>query len=117
MRSVNTDCTSPERRDFANAKSCGTRVREPGTLTGIAVESPSLARTLDALIGTVVTDETGLSGQFDFTLKWAPDGAAGASDGLSIFTAVQEQLGLKLEPRRTPVDVIVVKRIERPTEN
>jgi len=117
MRSVNTDCTSPERRDFANANSCGTRVREPGTLTGIATESSSLARALDALIGTVVTDETGLRGPFDFTLKWSPDNSTGAADGVPIVTAVQEQLGLKLEPRRTTVEVVVVKRIERPTEN
>jgi uncharacterized protein (TIGR03435 family) len=117
MRSVTVDCTTEDRREFANPNSCGTRVPMPGTLTGTAVEAPSLARTLDALIGTVVTDETGLRGQFDFTLKWSPDSSTGAADGVPIFTAVQEQLGLKLDPRRTQVDVVVVKRIERPSEN
>ena len=117
MRSVNIDCTSPERRDPAlNRNPCGFR-NSPGTAIGTAVLMPMLVSLLDARLGTLVTDETGLSGQFDLTLKWDPDRAAAAADGVTIFTALQEQLGLRLDPRRTPVDVIAVKRIERPTEN
>jgi uncharacterized protein (TIGR03435 family) len=76
-----------------------------------------------------VLDRTGLTGPFDLELEWMPDpfqappltggdGRAGASDldSLpSLFTAVQEQLGLKLESARGPVDVIVIEHAERPT--
>jgi uncharacterized protein (TIGR03435 family) len=69
-----------------------------------------------------VVDETGLSGEFDIELDWLPDtdpsslsGPPTQVDGVSIFTAVQEQLGLKLEPKKGPVDVIVIDHAEKPT--
>ena len=70
-------------------------------------------------------DKTGLSGLFDFHLQYAPDDAmpygatAPAADpaGPSIFTAVQEQLGLKLEPTKAPVRVLIVDRAEKPSDN
>jgi uncharacterized protein (TIGR03435 family) len=55
-----------------------------------------------------VLDRTGLEGRYDFELQWSD---------VSIFTALQEQLGLKLEPTKGPVDVVVIDRVERPTEN
>src|SRR5688572_13858254 len=71
-----------------------------------------LAGTLQSMVGRPVLDRTGLTGAFDIDLRW--DGAeTGAkpgtvsADATSIFTAVQEQLGLKLEPRRSPFDVLV----------
>ena len=57
---------------------------------------------------------TGLKGSFDVDLEWASDPG---SDKPSIFTAVQEQLGLKLEFERNPVDVLVIDHVERPTED
>ena len=85
----------------------------------------------------VVLDRTGLAGEFDYQLEWTPDELPpplppdSASprpdvppppppapvDGPSIFTAVQEQLGLKLESTRGPVDVLVIDRAERPSED
>jgi uncharacterized protein (TIGR03435 family) len=62
-----------------------------------------------------VVDRTGLEGRFDVELEWSPDQAA--TDKPSIFAAVQEQLGLKLESDRGPVDVVVIDHIERPTED
>ena len=60
-----------------------------------------------------VVDATGLGGKFAFSLEWAAE-----PDGPSVYSAVQEQLGLKLEPRRMPIEVITVTRAERiPTEN
>jgi uncharacterized protein (TIGR03435 family) len=68
-------------------------------------------------------DATGLTGTFDIDLVWALESTADSGVGqlspvetsASIFTAVQEQLGLKLEPARGPVDVLVVESIRRPT--
>jgi uncharacterized protein (TIGR03435 family) len=76
-------------------------------------------------VGRMVLDRTGLSGAFDLDLEWTPErtalagdaspGAPPASEGPSIFTALQEQLGLKLDSRRGPVDVLVIDHVERPT--
>jgi len=72
--------------------------------------------------GRVVIDKTGLTGKYDIVLTWSPDPAA-SEDGpvsaspSSIFTAVQEQLGLKLEPSRGPVKSFVIDHIEKPSEN
>jgi uncharacterized protein (TIGR03435 family) len=77
---------------------------------------PRLAEILTGQIGELVTDRTGLSGQYDFTLEWVPtlhDGAAGPS----LFTALVEQLGLRLESAKRPMEAIVIDRIERPSED
>jgi uncharacterized protein (TIGR03435 family) len=63
-------------------------------------------------VGRVIVDETGLQGAFDFELTFAPDGDPTAA---SIVTALQEQLGLKLEAGRGPIEVLVVDRATRPT--
>jgi uncharacterized protein (TIGR03435 family) len=75
-----------------------------------------------------VVDKTGLAGNYDANLTWTPDQMPqrppGAPElppvdpnGPSIFTAVQEQLGLKLESQKGPVAVLVIDRVERPKEN
>ena len=69
-----------------------------------------------------VVDMTGLEGYFDITLDWRPDTPQSAASSRndsrpSIYTAVQEQLGLKLEPRSAPVECIVIDHVERPSEN
>ena len=70
----------------------------------------------------MVIDRTGLSGAFDFELKWTPDnlragspGATSVGDNATLFTALQEQLGLKLDAQRGPVEFLVVDSAERPT--
>jgi len=75
-----------------------------------------LASYIGNRLGAIVQDQTGIKGAYDFTLEWAPDQAANAS-APSLITAIQEQLGLKLESRKSPVEVLVIDRIERPTEN
>ena len=63
---------------------------------------------------SLVVDHTGLDGNYQFTLKWSPDSrAAGASDAPSLFVALQEQLGLKLEATKGPVKVLVIDHIEK----
>jgi len=64
-----------------------------------------------------IMDQTGLTGRYDLTLKWASVDDAREPDGPSLFTAIQEQLGLKLESTKAPVDVLVIDHIERPSEN
>jgi uncharacterized protein (TIGR03435 family) len=73
----------------------------------------------------VVLDRTGLAGRFDVDLSLTPDqmrrpdapGPGASFDGPSIFTTLQEQLGLKLESTRAPVEVVVVDAAQHPTEN
>lgn len=83
----------------------------------IAARSNSMGDIARALIGSVdriVVDRTGLEGGFDLDLVWAPNPIPEQS-GPSVFTALQEQLGLKLESSRAPVDVVVIDRIEQPS--
>ena len=70
-------------------------------------------------VGRPVIDETNLAGQFEWELKWTPDSPDGNApvDAVSIFTALQEQLGVKLEPSRGQVDVLVIDSIAPPSEN
>ena len=77
--------------------------------------------------GVKVVNKTGLSGFFDFDITWTPDAFRGTfdrarfpsvdPDGPSIFTAVQEQLGLKLESQKGEGEVLVIDRLEHPTED
>jgi uncharacterized protein (TIGR03435 family) len=67
-----------------------------------------------------VLDKTGLAGHYDITLNWTPEFAgppALDSNGVNVFTAVQEQLGLKLEPQKAPVELLVIDHAEKPSEN
>ena len=84
---------------------------------------PSFVRSLAGLTGRIVQDRTGLTGGFDFDLEFTPEPgsasetSAPAANGGSIFTALEEQLGLKLRPVRRQVQVVVIDRVEQPTEN
>jgi len=95
-----------------------------GRLTGNRVSMALLATLLSRLEQQMIVDRTGLTGEFQVTLRWTPGtgSAAMASDetaaGASLFAAIQEQLGLRLESRKGPLDVSVVDRAERtPSEN
>ena len=73
---------------------------------------------LSNTVGRPVIDKTGLTGRYNIDLKWTPDELEGTPDaGPSIFTALHEQLGLKLVPTKAPVDVLVVEQVERTSEN
>jgi uncharacterized protein (TIGR03435 family) len=78
-----------------------------------------LAFALQLIVSRPVVDQTGLTRKYDFSLKWTPessnDDSPDAPPGL--YTAIQEQLGLKLTSKRIPVDVIVIDKVERPTSN
>ena len=81
-------------------------------------------RVLSTIVGRVVVNRTGLEGNWDLALEYAPDssavsaaGQAAAIDRPSIFAALQEQLGVKLEPGRAPVSVIAIDDIRRPVDD
>jgi uncharacterized protein (TIGR03435 family) len=90
-----------------------------GRMTGTGQSMEALVNALGGFgLSRMVLDRSGLKGQFDFELRWTPDAAAGqaqANDAPSIFAALQEQLGLRLESQRGPVEFLVVDSIERPT--
>jgi uncharacterized protein (TIGR03435 family) len=95
-----------------------------GRFTGHAMQLGSLISILSNQLHRPIVDKTGLTGRYDINLHWTPDQVPGSVDatstdasGPSIFTAVQEQLGLKLQPAKAPVDVIVIDHIEQPTAN
>ena len=77
-----------------------------------------LASALSPQVARVVVDRTGLSGFFEADIEFATDALTNAAaERPSLFTALEEQLGLRLEPARGPVEVLVIDRVERPTEN
>jgi uncharacterized protein (TIGR03435 family) len=108
---------------------CGMRT-SPGQMMGGGFPLSQLASALSQMVQRTVVDQTGLTGNYDLELTYTPDQAPrgdpppGAPalppidpNGPSIFTALQEQLGLKLDSQRGPVDVVVVDKAERPKED
>jgi uncharacterized protein (TIGR03435 family) len=81
----------------------------------------SFARILARQMNMPVVNQTGLPGMFNFKLHWSPDDArlapAGDTDEPSIFTAIQEQLGLRLRSATAPVTILIIAHAERPTQN
>jgi uncharacterized protein (TIGR03435 family) len=97
----------------------------------ISIPLTNMLPMLSRHLGRSVIDKTGLEGKFDISVYWGPDGgrtrggrgsggdapASGATADNSIFAAFQEQLGLKLESQRGPGEIIVIDRVQRPSEN
>ena len=74
------------------------------------------------IAGHILVDKTGLAGNYEFTLKWEPQNlATGSADpdssSGSLYSALQEQLGLRLESRKEPVDIVVIDNVDRPSQN
>ncbi len=102
-----------------------------GVIGGQGLPVEAIAASLANVIRRSVIDKTGLTGQYDFKLEWTPDADEGSgprdinpnradaadSTGVSIFTALQEQAGLKLEPSKGPVEILIIDSIEKPTAN
>jgi len=120
LRRSTLDCESA-------AKPCGMRIG-PGQMIVSGTPLSQLATALAPFVQRIVIDRTELTGPFDVHLSWTPQrlpqgppppGAPALPpvdpNGASIFTALEEQLGLKLEPQQAPLDVVVIDRIDRPT--
>ena len=104
----------------------------PGTITSGGTSMAQLATVMSTWVNRIVVDKTGLTGGYDIDLQWTPDqvpyglaapppGASLAApvdpDRPSIFTALQEQLGLKLDSQKGSVEVLVIDHVEQPTED
>jgi uncharacterized protein (TIGR03435 family) len=101
----------------------------PGLFYGVNATTTDFATALQgAAMDRPVVDQTGLTGRWDFRLEWTPDpaqfggrasqvGPPDANRPPALFTAIQEQLGLKIESKRAPVDVLVIDRVEKPSDN
>jgi uncharacterized protein (TIGR03435 family) len=115
-------CTPPELDPRLPGQSqsnfCGSLGAPAAESTEVKVRTLRIAAVLSMILGRPVADRTGITGVFPVHLKYSSEelGEAG-SPAPSIFTAVQEQLGLKLESTRGPVEVLVIDRAERPSEN
>jgi uncharacterized protein (TIGR03435 family) len=96
------------------------RMRDSGSLAGTRVTADMLAKVLSNQLGRPVENKTGFAGSFDFALQWAPDAGApvDAAARPSMFTAIREQLGFRLDAQRATTAVVVIDRVERtPSEN
>ena len=117
LKKADVDCAVTPQR-------CGIQAA-PGRFTAGSVPISALISFLAPNQQRVVVDNTGLEGRYSITLEWTPDRAPlplggdtpPPSDKPPLTTALQDQLGLKLEPERGPVDVIVIDHVERPTED
>ena len=123
--SPNADCpANPSGSDF-----CGVS-GGPGMMIGQRVAMPRIARELSTFAGRPVQDQTNLTGSFDFELRWTPDeyvsseaqrkllnGSPVDTSSPSFFTAIQQQLGLKLEPQRGTVEILIIDHADNPSEN
>ncbi len=86
------------------------------TIQGGGVDD--LVMCLSDELGRKVVDKTGLTGHYDIDLKWTPDDQPGRPDaGPTLFTALEEQLGLKLDAAKGPLDTLVVDHVDKPSEN
>jgi len=130
LRRSDVDCSdlqAPAAKNDDGTSKCGFR-RFPGKATGRATMKDLAAVLLNSAVDDrrPVEDHTGLAGTFEFDLEWTPTAAIPADappappvdpNGAPLFTALREQLGLKLEPAKNSIDILVVDRAEHPTEN
>jgi uncharacterized protein (TIGR03435 family) len=114
---VNVPAPSADARPRCGARFARSTVGQK--IEGIGATLDELAQRLSGPAQRIVVNRTRLKGVFDYELEFTPDNnqTAGADTGLALFTALQEQLGLRLESARGPVDVLVIQSAERPEEN
>jgi uncharacterized protein (TIGR03435 family) len=95
-------------------EAAGTGARAAGYIRGQAFPMSQVERMLSIMLNQVVLDETKIDGVFDVDLSWRGEKAEPDDSRPSLFTAVEEQLGLRLTPQRRAVDMVVIESIERP---
>jgi len=124
MKASETAAGGPPQRMFRMGR---------GQMNLQGTDMAGLAQALGQQLGRPVTDKTGITGNFEVELRWTPEPGQGGgpfggppppeaignsdSNGPSLFTAVQEQLGLKLESQKGQVEILVIDSLSKPTEN
>jgi len=98
-------------------KGGGINMRQRGALAGKNCSMEILASVLSDQVQRPVVDLTGLTGSYDFTLKFTGEEAAADTDAPSLFTAIQEQLGLKLQPAKAMQEVLIIDSVSMPSAN
>ncbi|MEZ2348778.1 TIGR03435 family protein [Terriglobus sp. RCC_193] len=121
---VKTDCPRPfsHPEGIPHDAPCGDLENHTGYTKGYKLSSSEFAASLSWLLSKPVVDMTNLSGHYDVELRWTPESAAIRPDiseqnTPDIFTAIQEQLGLKLQPAKGPVRLLVIDHVEKPSDN
>ena len=136
MKEAQAGDTYPNGVHLPDGGAAGLMRMQPGEFTGQGVPIANLIRSLSVVLGSTIADQTGLTGKYDFDLKWTPEvgsgmpsgpsdgGPAGAGNppppdnaSPSLFTALEEQLGLKLDAKKVPTDVIVIDHRDQPSPN
>jgi uncharacterized protein (TIGR03435 family) len=113
------NCIAPDRGNPSPppANYCGNNILRGNGWNANNIGMSEAAGLLTSVLRRQVIDKTGITGTFDVHLEWAPDDAAADGTLPSLFTALQEELGLKLDSARGPVEVLVIDHIDRPTAN
>jgi uncharacterized protein (TIGR03435 family) len=131
----NNPPTSPAAPSHRPLAPCGGFIMNPNRLVGGSISMTQLANVLSSFLGRPVIDKTGFAGKFDVELEFSPDGIVFGPGGVrvpggpppetanadtsrpSIFTALQEQLGLKLDSQKGLGEILIIDHVERPSEN
>jgi uncharacterized protein (TIGR03435 family) len=123
---IKGDCPPPLSNSDGLPKgaACGFLPNSPGHTKSYNLTASALAGGLSWLLSKPISDKTNLAGRYDVELRWTLESvemrsnASSEQDVPSIFTAIQEQLGLKLQPSKVPVRVLLIDRIEKkPSDN
>jgi uncharacterized protein (TIGR03435 family) len=124
LRRSSIDCAAPP----AGTRGCTARIGQ-GRIAAAGTTVAQFASLLPRFVDRVVIDSTGLMGRYDLELKWTPApgewaappppgrGESPPADGPSLFTALQEQLGVKLQSQTGPIDTLVIDQVEKPDAN
>jgi uncharacterized protein (TIGR03435 family) len=116
---LTTEKTGPKFQLHTDAPGHGMNTRKTSAevlMRGTAVPMSELAYNLGMQLSRYVVDQTGLPGQYDFDLNWGSDQLPDSAKP-SLFTAIRQQLGLRLEPGKGPMQVLVIDSVEKPSEN
>ncbi|WP_052200973.1 TIGR03435 family protein [Terriglobus sp. TAA 43] len=121
---VKADCPRPfsHPEGIPEDAPCGDLENRMGYTKGYKLSSSEFAASLSWLLSKAVVDKTNLSGHYDVELRWTPESAtirpdASEQNAPDMFTAIQEQLGLKLQASKGPVSVFVIDYVEKPSDN
>lgn len=118
LRESGADCEALAKQDSTRGRTCGSWFGSDHEFVGTKISMTQFAEWLSGQEERPVIDNTGNAGSFDVHLSWATDDQSDSPNAApTIFTAVQEQMGLKIESGKGPVEILAVEHVEKPSEN